>query len=226
MMATLPDPLSEGVSMKTILVVAVLLLAALAVGSAVSGSPAETLVGPHVIAKGALTGQTATIPTTTVVKPTRDGLFRLSAYGTITTPALTSSSQWNYSFSWIDDSGFPQGGGGGILCGCNDAAAGAFDWNSIARFGVTLVFEAKAGTPITCILFASARFGLSVLVGDWIGIRREAVHILRRSELAAWIIDRPPALLSQRRGESQAAREPAYKDGERGVTGSGSRSSV
>src|SRR5712691_6419261 len=57
-----------------------------------------------------------------------------------------------------------------------------------------------------CILFASARFGLSVLVGDWIGIRREAVHILRRSELAAWIIDRPPALLSQCRGESQAAR--------------------
>jgi len=45
-----------------------------------------------------------------------------------------------------------------------------------------------------------------VLVGDWIGIRREAVHILRRSELAAWVIDRPPALLSQRRGESQAAR--------------------
>src|SRR5246127_3107688 len=43
-----------------------------------------------------------------------------------------------------------------------------------------------------CILFASARFGVSVLVGDWIGIRREAVDILRRSELAAWIIDRPP----------------------------------
>ena len=76
-----------------------------------------------------------------------------------------------------------------------------------------------------CILFASARFGLSVLVGDWIGIRREADHTLRRSELAAWIIDRPPALLSQGRGESQAARA-AYKDGERGGTGSGSRSSV
>jgi hypothetical protein len=31
-------------------------------------------------------------------------------------------------------------------------------------------------------------------VGDWIGIRREAVHIHRRRELAAWIInsDRHP----------------------------------
>jgi len=63
-----------------------------------------------------------------------------------------------------------------------------------------------------CILFASARFGLSVLVGDWIGIRREAVDILRRSELAAWIIDRPPALLSQGRGESQAARACIQSD--------------
>jgi hypothetical protein len=71
-----------------------------------------------------------------------------------------------------------------------------------------IMFEGllKTSASFPCILFASARFGLSVLVGDWIGIRREAVHILRRSELAAWIIDRPPALLSQRRGESQAAR--------------------
>src|SRR6266852_7385860 len=42
--------------------------------------------------------------------------------------------------------------------------------------------------------------------GNWIGFRREAVHILRRGCSAAWIIDRPPALLSPRRGESQAAR--------------------
>jgi hypothetical protein len=45
-----------------------------------------------------------------------------------------------------------------------------------------------------------------VLAGDQIGFRREAVHTLRRCCCAAWIIDRPPALLSQRRGESQAAR--------------------
>ena len=134
--------------MNKTLAVAVLLLAALAIGFAINGSPTETLIGPHVIAKGALTGQTATIPTTTIVKPTRDGLFRLSAYATITTPAPGSSSLWHYNFSWTDDSGIPQNGGTGILCGCNDAAVGAFDWFSIANFGVTLVFEAKAGTPI------------------------------------------------------------------------------
>jgi hypothetical protein len=48
-----------------------------------------------------------------------------------------------------------------------------------------------------------------VLVGDWIGIRREAVDILRRSELAAWIIDRPPPSFLKA-VENLRPREPAY----------------
>jgi transposase len=60
-----------------------------------------------------------------------------------------------------------------------------------------------------------------VVVGDQIGFRREAVHLLRRRKLAAWIIDRPPALLSQRRGESQAARACIQGRRERLVQGRG-----
>src|ERR1700726_1169503 len=68
---------------------------------------------------------------------------------------------------------------------------------------------ALLATSQPCILFASARFCLSVVVEDWIGIRREAVHLLRRSELAAWIIDRPPALLSHA-VENPRPLEPAF----------------
>jgi Transposase len=60
-------------------------------------------------------------------------------------------------------------------------------------------------------------------VRNWIGFRREAVHTLRRCCSAAWIIDRPPALLSPRRGESQVARACIQGRRER-CTGSGSRS--
>jgi len=46
-----------------------------------------------------------------------------------------------------------------------------------------------------CILFVTARSFCPVVVGNWIGFRREADRILRRGSFAAWIIDRPPALI-------------------------------
>src|ERR1700674_3020654 len=60
-----------------------------------------------------------------------------------------------------------------------------------------------------CILFASPRFGRSVLMGNWIGFRREADRILRRISSAAWILDRPPALLSHA-VENPRPLEPAF----------------
>src|SRR5947209_6436805 len=65
------------------------------------------------------------------------------------------------------------------------------------------------GRSHPCILFASPRFGGSVLVGNWIGFRREAGRILRRISSAAWIIDRPPALLSHA-VENPRPFEPAF----------------
>jgi hypothetical protein len=113
-------------------------------------APAGTFSSPQIVAKAKLPNQTATIPTTTIFTPAQNGLFRLSAYATIVAPALGSSSVWYYNFSWTDDSGIPQGGGNGILCACStDAGPGAFGWNFVAGFGVTLIFEAKAGTPVT-----------------------------------------------------------------------------
>ena len=48
-----------------------------------------------------------------------------------------------------------------------------------------------------------------MVVGDWIGFRREADRILRRIGSAAWIIDRPPALLSHA-VENPRPLEPAF----------------
>jgi hypothetical protein len=41
---------------------------------------------PRIVAKIDLTGQTATIPTTTIVAPKKNGLYRISAYSAITVP--------------------------------------------------------------------------------------------------------------------------------------------
>jgi hypothetical protein len=48
-----------------------------------------------------------------------------------------------------------------------------------------------------------------MLVGNWIGFRREADRSLRRIRSAAWIIDRPPALLSHA-VENPRPLEPAF----------------
>ena len=132
--------------MNKALGVAVLLLGALAVSLAMNNPTTGTLVGPHVIAKGALTGQTAPIPTTTIVTPTRDGLFRLTAYGTMTKFDGDSSSEWDYRVNWTDDAG--RGFVTGQYFG-RGADLGPFAWSGVGAHGVTWTFEAKAGTPIT-----------------------------------------------------------------------------
>jgi len=60
-----------------------------------------------------------------------------------------------------------------------------------------------------CILFVTARSFCPVVVGNWIGFRREADRILRRGSFAAWIIDRLPALLSHA-VENPRPLEPAF----------------
>jgi len=134
------------------LTVAALLLAVFAFtsGSRSADASPTTAIGPAIVAKGKLVNQTAPIPTTSLFTPTQSGLFRLSAYATITTPDPNSSSSWDYSFTWTDDSGLSQGGGERVLCACgNDNTPGTFTWQGVASFGTTLIFQAKAGIPVT-----------------------------------------------------------------------------
>ena len=149
-MAPLPNPLAKGVSMNKALGVAVLLLGVIAIGFATSSRTSGAFLGPRVIATGALTGQTSNIASTTIFTPPRSGLFRLSAYATLTTPATTGfQSSWQYDFTWTDDAGVATSGTRLLIANQNDQNVGTFDWYLVNQYGATLVFQAKAGTPVT-----------------------------------------------------------------------------
>jgi hypothetical protein len=134
---------------KTLCVVALLLPTfALAQGS--KSAPATTYSSPQIVAKGKFPNQTVAIPTTTILTPAKDGLYRLSVYVTMTTTGNPGST-WNYNLSWTDDAG-PQSLPSFLFA--LDYLTGPFFQFANIGFGASLggpvtVFEAKAGTPIT-----------------------------------------------------------------------------
>jgi hypothetical protein len=75
-------------------------------------------------------------------------LYRLSAYATVAKPDPSSQSTWQFGLQWTDDAGSGQLANSSLVgYGC---CAGEFDWeNSFPIGGVTVVIEAKAGTPVT-----------------------------------------------------------------------------
>ena len=62
---------------------------------------------PRIVAKIHLTGQ-STIPTTTILTPKKNGLYRISAYGVITARLNVCSGAWNLVLGWTDDAGAEQ----------------------------------------------------------------------------------------------------------------------
>ena len=130
--------------------VAVLLLAAFAFtsGSKPAGASAPiSYASPQIVARGKLFNQTAPIPTTTILTPAQNGLYRLSVYGTVTT-STCSGSIWAYTPAWTDDSGV-LGSESGILQSAGDCLG---PFISVVSYddqgGVVVTFEAKGGTAI------------------------------------------------------------------------------
>jgi len=68
-------------------------------------APASTFTSPVIVAKGKLRNQMTTIPTTTILTPSQDGLYRLSVYATITNVDPASASGWGVTVGWTDDAG-------------------------------------------------------------------------------------------------------------------------
>lgn len=113
-------------------------------GSGAASVP--TFSGPAIVAKGRFLNQTAPIPTTTIFTPSRSGLFRLSAYGMVTTADPTSGSQWLFNPGYTDDTGITVNEYAFILS-CDNHHVGQFCLDNYG--GGTLIFEAQAGTPVT-----------------------------------------------------------------------------
>ena len=133
--------------MYKILCVAVLLVPMVALAQDTQSS-STTVTSPQIVAKGKLRNQTAPIPATTIFTPPQDGLYRLSAYATLTRTDVNSVSTWQYSVGWTDDVGAQSAGS--ILFIEGKTHAGQFVWeNSFDLGGASVIFESKAGTPIT-----------------------------------------------------------------------------
>ena len=87
--------------------ISVLLLATM--GAWIGGSEAVTkLTYPKIVAQVALTNQTDSIPETTVIKPTKSGLYRISVYMVqvfpVTSPCTGNDcATANAYFQWTDD---------------------------------------------------------------------------------------------------------------------------
>jgi hypothetical protein len=130
------------------LCVAIFLLPTFAVAQegAPASSPASAITSPVIVAKRKAPHQTAAIPTTTLFTPTEDGLYRISAYATLTKVGTANSGSWTFSLGWTDDAG-PQTEQF-VLDGSFNAR-GPFlnDYNFYG--GAVRTFEAKGGTPIT-----------------------------------------------------------------------------
>jgi hypothetical protein len=138
--------------MNRILAATVLLLVALAIGFArdVSDAPA----GPRVIARISLANQTAAIPTTTVFTPADSGLFRASAYMTMTTPG-TGGAYWVLPLNWTDDAGEETT----FLAQLPVSSVPPQDYGLSlgGEPNCTVVFRAVGGMPVTYSVYAGNR---------------------------------------------------------------------
>jgi hypothetical protein len=138
------------------LVVAILLLPTFALGQRSNYAPTTSYASPQIVAKGKFPNQTAPIPITAILTPKEDGLYRFSAYGTITT-AQGGNSEWNVNLFWNDDSGLPQSVLGLLIAfGGTSGQFVEFGYVIATNGGAVSVFEAKAGTPIT---YSVTQFG-------------------------------------------------------------------
>jgi hypothetical protein len=109
---------------------------------------------PTIVATVNLRGITQSIPTTTIFTPADTGVFRVSFYAGMTTPANPVNS-WNLNLNWTDDAG-PETTQLGYLNSSNIPPTD-YEQNPLQQEGLVSpwVFEAVAGQPITFSLLAS-----------------------------------------------------------------------
>ena len=134
--------------------IAVLVVGLLALmGHSSSAAPAP-FTSPIIVARGKVVNQTGQLSSNTIFTPNQSGLYRLSAYATMTIADPNSTSSTYYSIAWSDDSGQPPRGA--TLLVANDTSLGGFNnaaiWYELGYLwpdsGVTRTFQATAGAPI------------------------------------------------------------------------------
>ena len=130
---------------KALCVTAALLATfALTSASRPADASASSLPSPVIVAKGKVINQSAPIPQTTIFTPTQDGLYRISAYATITTPDPNSQSSYMFSFFWGDAG---SASNATSLLFSNDNTPGVF--GGVYPLCDSIAFQAKAGNAVS-----------------------------------------------------------------------------
>jgi hypothetical protein len=138
---------------KSICAVAVAAALAFAYGARSVGATSNLLT-PQIVTSGQLLNQTAGF-SKTIFTPQVSGLYRLSVYAAITTPApSTTQSSWVYGFNWTDSSGTINSV---QALAAQDFRKGSFldaplfyaTSNAQPSSGFTRTFQAVKGTPIS-----------------------------------------------------------------------------
>lgn len=121
-----------------------LLLVAFGVVAGHSDSASSHPTSPVIVQRVVLTNQTGPIPITTLITPQQDGLYRLSAYMSLTRGGGTNNGIF-LDFAWTDGGGpkeiFP--------LQLTDTSFPSFAWGPANNMDGILTFKANAGTPVT-----------------------------------------------------------------------------
>jgi hypothetical protein len=133
--------------------IAVLVVGLLALmGHSSSAAPAP-FTSPIIVARGKVVNQTGQLSSNTIFTPNQSGLYRLSAYATLTIADPNSTSTTYYSIAWSDGTGPARGA---TLLATNDTELGSFSnaaiWYELGYLwqdsGISRTFQATAGAPI------------------------------------------------------------------------------
>jgi hypothetical protein len=129
--------------------IAVLMVGLLALMEHSSNAVPTPFTSPIIVARGKVVNHTGQLSSNTIFTPNQSGLYRLSAYATMTTADPNSTSTSYYSIAWSDDSGQTRGA-------TNDTELGSFSnaaiWYELGNqwqdSGISRTFQANAGAPI------------------------------------------------------------------------------
>jgi hypothetical protein len=134
---------------KSVFVLAVVAAALVFFVKESNGVPATSITTPGIVAKIRLTGQTATIPSTTVFTPAQSGLFRATAYMSITVPS-GGGGVWAMSLYWTDDAGSETA----YLAELGTTSAPPYSYATSEQGdpASSITFYAVSGVPVTCLI--------------------------------------------------------------------------
>jgi hypothetical protein len=132
---------------KTLCAAAILLAAIVFTsGNNAVHASAPTITSPVIVASGSLVNQTRTIQKTVLFTPTETGLYRISAYMTLTRP-ISTYQIWSFFLSWTDDAGAEFGDIVDLYT--NNPPPGAWGHSGGFNPGGVSLFEAVAGQPVS-----------------------------------------------------------------------------